>query len=128
VHPVDYLVVPRMFAMMFSMPLLVAECIGFGLIASYFVSVHLLGIDGTYYVANMVRWTMIRDIVMGLTKAFCFAVLIVFISCHKGLNSREGAVGVGRATTEAVVNASLAILISNFFLTMFLNIIFPAGW
>ena len=83
---------------------------------------------GPYYVANMVRWTMMRDIIMGLTKAFCFAILIVFISCHKGLNSREGAVGVGRATTEAVVNSSLAILISNFFLTMLLNIIFPAGW
>ena len=76
----------------------------------------------------MERWTLMRDIVMGLTKGLCFAILIVFISCHKGLNSREGAVGVGRATTEAVVNSSLAILISNFFLTMFLNVIFPAGW
>ena len=128
VHPVDYLVVPRMFAMMISMPLLVAECIGFGLVAAYFVSVNLLDISGPYYVANMVRWTLMRDIIMGLTKGFCFALLIVFISCHKGLTSREGAVGVGQATTEAVVNASLAILISNFFLTMFLNIIFPAGW
>ena len=69
-----------------------------------------------------------RDIIMGLTKASCFAILIVFISCHKGLTTREGAVGVGKATTEAVVDSSLAILISNFFLTMFLNIIFPAGW
>src|SRR3954465_2662749 len=121
VHPVDYLVVPRMLAMMFSMPLLVAECIGFGLVAAYFVSVDLLGINGPYYVANMERWTLMRDIIMGLAKGFCFAILIVFISCHKGLNSREGAVGVGRATTEAVVNSSLAILISNFFLTMLLN-------
>jgi phospholipid/cholesterol/gamma-HCH transport system permease protein len=71
---------------------------------------------------------MMRDIIMGLTKASVFAILIVFISCHKGLNSREGAVGVGRATTEAVVNSSLAILIFNFFLTMMLNIFFPAGW
>ncbi|MDB6147011.1 MAG: mlaE, partial [Spartobacteria bacterium] len=54
--------------------------------------------------------------------------LIVFISCHKGLTAREGAVGVGRATTEAVVNASLAVLICNFFLTMLLNIIYPAGY
>src|SRR6266404_3681680 len=128
VHPVDYLVVPRTLAMMLSMPLLVAECIGFGLVAAYFVSVNLLGINGPYYVANMERWTLMRDIIMGLTKGFCFAILIVFISCHKGLNSREGAVGVGRATTEAVVNSSLAILISNFFLTMFLNVIFPAGY
>ncbi len=128
VHPIDYLVVPRTLAMMLSMPLLVAECIAFGIAASYFVSVGLLGINGPYYVANMVRWTHSRDITMGLIKAFCFAILIVFISCHKGLTAREGAVGVGRATTEAVVNASLAVLVSNFFLTMGLNIIFPAGY
>lgn len=128
VYPVDYLVVPRALAMMLSMPLLVAECIGFGIVAGYFVAVHLLEIEGAYYVANMVRWTQMRDLIMGLTKGFCFALLIVFISCHKGLTAREGAVGVGRATTEAVVNASLAVLIFNFFLTMFLNIIFPAGY
>jgi phospholipid/cholesterol/gamma-HCH transport system permease protein len=128
VHPVDYLVVPRALAIMISMPLLVAECIAFGIATGYLVSIHLLGINGTYYVANMVRWTRSRDITMGLTKAFCFALLIVFISCHKGLTAREGAVGVGRATTEAVVNASLAVLVSNFFLTMGLNIIFPAGY
>jgi phospholipid/cholesterol/gamma-HCH transport system permease protein len=128
VHPVDYLVVPRALAMMVSMPLLVAECIGVGIVAGYLVAIYLLEVNGPYYMANMVRWTQMRDIIMGLSKAFCFALLIVFISCHKGLTSREGAVGVGRATTEAVVNASLAVLIFNFFLTMALNIIFPAGY
>jgi phospholipid/cholesterol/gamma-HCH transport system permease protein len=100
VHPIDYLV----------------------------VAIGLLEVNGPYYMANMVRWTQMRDIVMALSKAFCFAVLIVFIACHKGLTTREGAVGVGKATTEAVVDASLAVLIFNFFLTMFLNIIFPAGY
>ncbi len=128
VHPIDYLVVPRALAMMISMPLLVAECIGVGIAAGYFVAIFLLEVNGTYYMANMVRWTLPRDIIMGLTKGFCFAVLIVFISCHKGLTTREGAVGVGKATTEAVVDSSLAVLISNFFLTMLLNIIFPAGY
>ena len=128
VHPIDYLVVPRALAMMISMPLLVSECVGIGIAAGYFVAIGLLEVNGTYYMANMVRWTQMRDIVMALTKAFSFALLIVFISCHKGLTSREGAVGVGRATTEAVVNASLAVLIFNFFLTMLLNIIFPAGY
>jgi len=127
VYPIDYLVVPRALAMMLSMPLLVAECIAFGIVAGYVVAIYLLGVNGPYYVDNMVHWTRSRDIVMGLTKAFCFALLIVFISCHKGLTAREGAVGVGRATTEAVVNSSLAVLIVNFFLTMALNIIFPAG-
>src|SRR6059058_4361971 len=128
VHPIDYLIVPRALAMMLSMPLLVAECVAIGIAAGYFVAIFLLDVNGTYYVANMVRWTQMRDIVMALSKAFCFALLIVFISCHKGLTSREGAVGVGRATTEAVVDASLAVLIFNFFLTMALNIIFPAGY
>lgn len=128
VHPIDYLVVPRALGMMVSMPLLVSECIGVGVLAGYLVAIGLLEVNGTYYMANMVRWTQMRDIIMGLTKAFSFAILIVFISCHKGLTTREGAVGVGRATTEAVVNASLAVLIFNFFLTMLLNIIFPAGY
>src|SRR5712675_1848364 len=111
VYPIDYLVVPRTLAMMISMPLLVSECIAFGIAAGYFIAIGLLDVSGPYYMANMVRWTGMRDIIMGLTKGFCFALLIVFISCHKGLHSREGAVGVGRATTEAVVNSSLAILI-----------------
>ena len=128
VNPIDYLVVPRTLAMMISMPLLVAECIGVGIAAGYFVAITLLDVNGTYYVANMVRWTGMRDIIMGLSKAFCFALLIVFISCHKGLTTREGAVGVGQATTQAVVDSSLAVLIFNFFLTMSLNIIFPAGY
>jgi phospholipid/cholesterol/gamma-HCH transport system permease protein len=128
VHPIDYLVVPRALAMITSMPLLVAEAVAIGIAAGYFVAIFLLEVNGTYYMANMVRWTLMRDIVMALTKAFCFALLIVFISCHKGLTSGEGAGGVGKATTEAVVNASLAVLIFNFFLTMGLNIIFPAGY
>src|SRR6266542_3608434 len=128
VYPTDYLVVPRVLAMMVSMPLLVAECIGVGIAAGYFVAIFMLEINGTYYMANMVRWTRNRDIIMGLSKAFCFGILIVFISCQKGLSAREGAVGVGRATTEAVVNSSLAVLICNFFLTMLLNIIYPAGY
>src|SRR6202162_5906600 len=73
VHPIDYLVVPRTLAMMLSMPLLVAECIGVGIAAGYFVAIFLLDVNGTYYVANMVRWTQMRDIVMALSKAFCFA-------------------------------------------------------
>src|SRR5213082_2498954 len=128
VYPVDYLVVPRVLAMMVSMPLLVAECIAVGIAAGYLVAIFMLDINGTYYMANMVRWTRSRDIIMGLSKAFCFGILIVFISCHKGLTTRGGAVGVGRATTEAVVNASLAVLVCNFFLTMMFNIIYPAGY
>jgi len=125
VYPVDYLVVPRLLAMVISAPLLVAECCGIGIVAGYFVGVAMMGIPGAYYVDYMLKFTGTRDVKMALSKGFVFAILIVFISCHQGLNAKEGAVGVGRAPTEAVVIGSLAILISNFFLSLLLNVIFP---
>jgi len=127
VHPIDYLVVPRLIAMMISMPLLVAECVGIGILAGQFVAVNLLGVTQVYYVNYMLKFTAARDVKMALTKGFFFGILIVFIACREGLQARAGAVGVGRATTEAVVCCSLAILILNFFLTMVLNIFYPAG-
>lgn len=127
VHPVDYLVAPRALAMMISMPLLVGECVAISIAAGQFVAVKLMGVAEVYYVNYMEKFTAMRDLEMALTKGFVFGVLIVFIACNEGLRSKEGAVGVGRATTEAVVTSSLFILIVNFFLTMVLNIFFPAG-
>lgn len=127
VHPVDYLVVPRVLAMMISMPLLVAECVFFGILAGYFTATQVLGVNSAYYLANMYKFTMGSDIFMALSKGFVFAFIIVFISCREGLNAKDGAVGVGRATTDAVVIGCLAVLVANFFLTMGLNIFFPAG-
>lgn len=127
VHPVDYLVVPRMIAMMVSMPMLVAECVGIGILAGQFVAVKMMGVAEVYYVNYMQKFTALRDLEMALTKGFVFGLLIVFVACNEGLKSKEGAVGVGQATTDAVVIGSLMILIVNFFLTMVLNIFFPAG-
>lgn len=127
VHPTDYLVVPRVLALLCSMPMLVAESIGLGIIASYYVGTQLLDISAPYYLSNLLRYTGARDIKMALVKGFCFAVIIALVSCHQGLNAKQGAEGVGRAPTEAVVICSLAILVINFFLTFALNIIFPYG-
>lgn len=127
VHPVDYLVVPRFIAMLVSMPLLTMECIAVGIVAAYFVSTQILGVSEVYYLDNTLYFTGSRDVAMGLIKGMVFGILIVFVSCHQGLHAREGAVGVGRATTEAVVNGSLFILVVNFFLTLTLNIFFPGG-
>lgn len=126
VHPVDYLVVPRTLAMLVSMPLLVVECVGCGVLASYFVAVKILNVDAAYFLGNMLKFTQSKDILMALTKGFFFAGVIALVSCREGLHARDGAVGVGRSTTRSVVIASMTILILNFFLTMFLNIIFPA--
>jgi len=120
-HPVDFLVVPRFLATFLAMPLLTAESISIGIFSSYIVGTFLLGIDPAYAYYNMIRYTSPGDLIMGLTKSFIFGGLIALIGCYKGLYCGEGAEGVGRATTEAVVYASISVLISNFFLTMTLT-------
>ena len=125
-HPVDYLVVPRLVACVLTAPLLTAESVLVGIAASYLVGVHLLGIDGAYYLVNMIRYTGPEDVFTGLIKSTIFGALIATISCYKGLNCRQGAEGVGRATTEAVVASSISILVVNFFLTLFLNRLFKS--
>jgi phospholipid/cholesterol/gamma-HCH transport system permease protein len=69
----------------------------------------------------MIRYTGATDIATGFLKAFVFGGIIATTACYKGLYCKEGAEGVGRATTEAVVYGSITILIVNFFLTLFLN-------
>lgn len=120
-HPVDYLVVPRLVALHVALPILTMESIAIGIGASYIVGVYLLGIDPTYSWVNMVRYTDPQDVIVGLVKAVIFGGIIAIIGCYKGMCCGEGAEGVGRATTEAVVYSSITILISNFFLTMTLG-------
>jgi phospholipid/cholesterol/gamma-HCH transport system permease protein len=120
-HPVDYLVVPRMLALIIALPLLTAEAIAVGIGAGYMVGVYLLGIDPVYAWVNMLRYTKIVDLGIGLSKALTFGGIIAIIGCYKGMNCGEGAEGVGKATTEAVVYSSITILISNFFLTLLLS-------
>jgi len=120
-HPVDYLVVPRFLATLIAMPFLTAESIVLGIAAGYIVGVHLLQIDPTYLWVNMLRYTHPEDVISGLTKATIFGGMLSLISCYKGMTCGEGAEGVGRATTEAVVFSSISMLISNFFLTLVLN-------
>ena len=117
-HPVDYLVVPRLVASHIVLPLLTVEAIVVGISACYLVGVFLLGIDPTYLWYNMLHFTHVVDVLIGLTKAFIFGGIISLIGCYKGMTCGLGAQGVGRATTEAVVYASISILITNFFLTL----------
>jgi len=120
-HPVDYLVVPRLLALHAAMPLLTAESIAIGIGSGYLVGVYLFGIDPTYSWYNMLRYTSTTDVVIGLIKALIFGGIVAVIGCYKGMTCGEGAEGVGRATTEAVVYSSITILISNFFLSLTLG-------
>ena len=123
-HPVDYLVVPRLVALNAAMPLLTAEAIALGIGAGYVVGVYLMGIEPVYLWANAERYTGTIDVAIGMTKAVIFGGMVALIGCYKGMYCGEGAQGVGRATTEAVVYASITILISNFFLTLTLTRLF----
>jgi phospholipid/cholesterol/gamma-HCH transport system permease protein len=127
VHPVDYLVLPRFIAMLVSMPMLVAESITFGLLASHIVGVYGFGIPHRWFWDHVFEHTNQTDLYCGMIKGFIFGVLITLISCHQGLIAESGAVGVGIGTTRAVVYSSLAILTFNFFLSFLLNEIFPMG-
>ena len=120
-HPVDYLVLPRVIATTLAMPLLTAFSISLGIGAAWALGVYLFNIDSTYLVEHMLHYTTATHVVTGLIKSVVYGAIIATISCHKGMTCGEGAEGVGRATTEAVVYSSISVLISNFFLTLFLN-------
>jgi phospholipid/cholesterol/gamma-HCH transport system permease protein len=123
--PVDYLAVPRFVALIVSLPLLTAESMAFGIFAGYLVGVKMLGIDHAYFLANMTKFCTGKDVACGIIKSVFFAVFIALISCYKGFNADEGAEGVGRATTQAVVASSLTVLIANFFIAVLFNTLIP---
>jgi len=123
-HPVDYLVVPRLVALTAALPLLTVEAIAIGISASFLIGVYLLGIDPVFSWHNMLKYTHNQDLAIGLVKSVTFGGIIALVSCYKGMFCGEGAEGVGKATTEAVVFSSITILITNFFLTMALGKVF----
>jgi len=127
VHPIDYLVTPRLTAMVISVPLLITEAAAFGIASSWLVGTQAFGVSEAWWTYHTTDHTELADIYIALIKGFVFGILIVLISCHQGLKASHGAVGVGKGTTRAMVFSSLAILICNFFLTMLLNIFFPIG-
>lgn len=123
--PVSYLAVPRFVAMMAALPMLTAQAMLLGVFSGYFVGVHVRGIDEAYFLHNLYRFTQAKDVLSGLTKSGFFAVCIGLVSIYKGFNAGEGAEGVGRATTQAVVAGSLSVLISNFFIAVLFNALIP---
>ena len=105
--------------------LTVAEAIAFGILLSYVVVVEGFGVPVAYYRNHTLDSTNMEDVSIGMIKGFVFGIIIVIISCHQGLHAENGAVGVGRSTTEAMVISALWVLIVNFFLSLLLNIVFP---
>jgi phospholipid/cholesterol/gamma-HCH transport system permease protein len=118
--PIHYLMVPRVWATVLMLPLLIALGDAVGIYGGYLVSVVLMGANPVSYLDNTFQFMDLQDLLSGLIKAAFFGLLISVIGCMKGFYATGGAEGVGRATTRSVVLASISILISDFFLTKLL--------
>lgn len=116
-NPVKYLIVPRVVATVIMLPFLTILSDFIGILGGYFVGVEILRINAGTFMSNMSKMVVLDDIYNGLIKAACFGLILSLIGCYKGFNTTGGAEGVGRATTEAVVLASVIILVSDYFLT-----------
>jgi len=116
-NPVKHLIVPRVIAGVVMLPLLTIVSDFMGILGGYFVGVSILNINEGAFVKNITRMVDLGDIYNGLIKAAVFGLILSLIGCYKGFNTTGGAEGVGKATTEAVVLASVSILISDYFLT-----------
>jgi phospholipid/cholesterol/gamma-HCH transport system permease protein len=115
--PVHYLVVPRVWATTITLPLLVILGNAVGIFGGYLVAVVLMGANPVSYIDRTFQFMGARDLFSGLIKAGFFGFLLAVIGCQQGFYTSGGAEGVGRSTTSAVVVASIAILIADFFLT-----------
>ncbi len=115
--PMKYLAVPRLVAATLTLPLLVAAGDAIGIMGGYLVGTLRLGFNARAYLVNTVDFLQAGDIGSGLAKAAVFGFLVALMGCYHGMNSGRGAQGVGRATTQAVVSASILILASNYVLT-----------
>lgn len=121
VNPKRYLVAPRLLAGSLMMPLLTIFSMVMGIFGGYLISVYFFNMAPAAYFDPMQFHITMFDLVTGIVKSFVFGVLIMSISCYKGMKTTGGAAGVGNATTSSVVITYCCILLFNFFLTMTLN-------
>ncbi len=119
-EPVHYLVVPRVGASVLMLPLLTLVGDAIGIIGGWMVAVGLFGANTFVYWERTFQYLEVNDVTSGLVKAAFFGLILAVTGCAKGFYTTGGAEGVGRATTSAVVTASLYILLSDFFLTKIL--------
>jgi phospholipid/cholesterol/gamma-HCH transport system permease protein len=118
--PVRKLVVPRVVAGFIITPLLTAVANTVGMVGGWLIAVFQLRVASSLYWSSVVEGLFLEDVWMGIIKPFFLGFVIVSIGCHVGLRTSGGTQGVGRATTNAVVAASVTVLAVDFFLTRLL--------
>jgi phospholipid/cholesterol/gamma-HCH transport system permease protein len=116
-NPMKYLTVPRVVAATLALPFLVAAGDSIGIMGGFLVGTTRLGFDPATYIQNTADYLEAWDIASGLIKGAVFGCIVAVMGCYHGMASERGARGVGRATTKAVVSASIMILAANYLLT-----------
>jgi phospholipid/cholesterol/gamma-HCH transport system permease protein len=116
-NPFKFLVAPRLIAGLTMLPLLVIVADIIGVFGGYLVGVYKLNFNPAAYLKRTFDYLEFMDVFSGLVKAGAFGFLISLMGCFHGYHSEGGAQGVGRATTNAVVSASILILIFNYGIT-----------
>jgi phospholipid/cholesterol/gamma-HCH transport system permease protein len=124
--PARKLILPRVVAVTIMLPVLTLLADFMGVVGGLFLAVVELKIGASFYLSTVSTSTHVNDILHGLFKTPFFGFEIGMIGCYNGLNATGGADGVGRATTVAVVIASIAVIMSDFFLTK-LFVLLPLG-
>jgi len=117
VNPIQYLVVPRVFAGLVMVPILAMIFNLVGIFGCWLVCVQLLGLDHGIFV-DKVRWLVdVADVMQGTIKATAFGLTVALIACRQGFYAKGGAAGVGQGTTSAVVQSAVSILALDYLIT-----------
>lgn len=123
IDPMKYLIAPRLLATLISVPVLTTIFITIGIMGGYFVGVILFDVSPGAYFGGMYDAVLTRDLLMGASKAFTFALLMIWVATAKGFylhlhpSATHGSEGVSRVTTEAVVLSSIAVLFADYILS-----------
>jgi phospholipid/cholesterol/gamma-HCH transport system permease protein len=115
--PNKKLVAPRIIALVLMLPLLTIAADIFGIIGSGFIANQLFSLDYNLFITSVREGVTVKNIIVGVIKPLFFGLIIGIVACYKGLNTTGGTVGVGQATTKAVVLASIVSIVVDFFLT-----------
>ncbi len=116
-NPMKYMVAPRIMAGILMLPIMVFIADIIGVFGGYIVGVYSLGFNPSNYLQSTWDFLEVEDVVSGLVKAAAFGFIVTLMGCFHGYQSRGGAQGVGAATTNAVVSASILILSFDYVLT-----------
>lgn len=119
VHPTNYLVIPRLVASVAMLPVLGLVCMYSGVFGGYLVAVNS-GVPTGEFLGSIQRYVEPWDFLGGLVKTPVFGLIVAVVACQQGLRTSQGAVGVGRSTTNTVVVAMVLVYVANFFLASLL--------